>query len=275
MSNLAVSLRNGKYQPSVRYKPKESFLQNETNWRMGIDKPTFSTTYQSASRETASVPAEVHMMRQPRVDKNASDKDAIQGEQIGPYSQPHLVFQTTNKTQFHPSYTALSSQYERVGPAYDRISSCKTNYSLGEYKGGKAVSAAHTHHQHPSNHGPTQQANIGGWHGPEGTYRTDIENRDCIKRGGGGGEGSLGLRFNIVTGEKNDALRNHVKMRTGPRVTMNRKDAWRQGSDHFGDYSEPVSIITGKGKAPPVAPPRQHPDALMRPNQPVLNTQPW
>ena len=78
----ATSIRRGKLRPSVRYAdPVASQAAMQTNWRLGIDPPLFESTAHASSKNSASVPPEVLALRQPRIDKNASNKDAIQGEQ--------------------------------------------------------------------------------------------------------------------------------------------------------------------------------------------------
>ena len=70
-----VSLRGGKFYPSQRYKPEQGYKANLTNWRFGPpEKTSYVSTMRDAQRESASVPPHELALRQPRIDKNASDK---------------------------------------------------------------------------------------------------------------------------------------------------------------------------------------------------------
>lgn len=185
-------------------------------------------------------------------------------------------YENSYKAEFHPGTTALSSAYVKEGPAYDRISSCKTNYSLGEYRPpGPAISTTHSHHPYKM---PTdvQQANIGGWKRSDGSYHCEHESNDSIVRGGGGGEGSLGVQFNIVNNASDPGARDRVAMRTGARVSVNKREPWSAGCDAYGDPGPdgPVNIF-GKARQRPQAPPHQTAQALLRPDHDVLRTRPW
>ena len=70
-------------------------------------------------------------------------------------------------------------------------------------KKGEWVSSAHALQMtHPKLQKQPDQPNIGGWMtGPKGSYFKDIDTYKNITRGGGGGEGNLGLEFNILTNE--------------------------------------------------------------------------
>uniref|UniRef100_A0A7S2F937 Uncharacterized protein n=1 Tax=Florenciella parvula TaxID=236787 RepID=A0A7S2F937_9STRA len=273
MSDPPVSLRGGKFYPSQRYKPEQGYIANVTNWRFGPpDKTSYVSTMREAQSQSASVPPHELALRQPRMDKNASDKVAIQG---GGVVQPRQ-YENSYKAEFHPGTTALSSAYVKEGPAYDRISSCKTNYSLGEYRPpGPAISTTHSHHPYKM---PTdvQQANIGGWKRSDGSYHCEHESNDSIVRGGGGGEGSLGVQFNIVNNASDPGARDRVAMRTGARVSVNKREPWSAGCDAYGDPGPdgPVNIF-GKARQRPQAPPHQTAQALLRPDHDVLRTRPW
>ena len=68
---------------------------------------------------------------------------------------------------------------------------------------GEWVSSTHALQMtHPRAQEQPERPNIGGWMtGPNGSYFKDIETYKNITRGGGGGEGNLGLEFNILTNQ--------------------------------------------------------------------------
>jgi len=118
------------------------------------------------------------------------------------------------------------------------------------------------------------QPNIGGWlTGPGGSYFKDIETYQNIARGGGGGEGNMGVEFNILTGQRDDGARGRTLARTGHRLSQDR------AANHHrlpsGANRVEVDIITGKPKVNYVAPKAPTAEDLMKPNVPVLVTRPW
>ena len=109
--------------------------------------------------------------------------------------------------------------------------------------------------------------------GPNGSYFKDIETYKNITRGGGGGEGNLGLEFNILTNEHDYEARDRVLARTGARLSQDRAEnhlRFPSGNDR-----NPINIITGKPKVQYEAPPQPTSESLRRPHVPVLSTRPW
>jgi hypothetical protein len=99
-----------------------------------------------------------------------------------------------------------------------------------------------------------------------------------VLRGGGGGEGSLGVRFNVVTNAPQPSARQHVLQRTGPRVSANVTDPWRAGAGRFGEQLQPggrVDVLSGRLVLAAQAPPRATAQALRRPDEAILRTRPW
>uniref|UniRef100_A0A7S2S3K8 Uncharacterized protein n=1 Tax=Rhizochromulina marina TaxID=1034831 RepID=A0A7S2S3K8_9STRA len=273
----AVSMRRGKFYPSTRFTPAAALTQNSTNWRTGIDKVEYRSTQHAASSQSSSVPPEVLALRMPRIHKNASDKDSIQGAEGGPYHDPRKVFKTTFASDYHSGASALSEKYVRERPAFDRLSASKTNYEITSpletippFK-----TTSHVLHAHPKTRPQPEQAAIGGWRTSTGEYCTNELAKETVKRGGGGGEGSLGVRFNIVTNEGAPRARETALLQTGPRVSMNKKEPWRQGSNRFGDSDMQTNIITGKQHAHFQAPKPLGPADLLRPNEAIARTRPW
>jgi hypothetical protein len=100
--------------------------------------------------------------------------------------------------------------------------------------------------------------------------------KQSVVRGGGGGEGSLGVQFNIVTNQEDRQARQKTMMRTGPRVSTNVKDPWLEGTNKFGEHvNGKANILNGKIKPLPQAPPRPTPESLKRPDEAILRTRPW
>ncbi len=276
-----VSMRRGKLRPSVRYAdPVASQTAMQTNWRLGIDPPLYESTAHASSKNSASVPPEVLALRQPRIDKNASDKDAIQGEQS--LYDANKTYGTTYLTEYTKDASALASNYKRQAPQFDRSSANKTNYDIATSKEHYDLRAAsHAHHPNPATwevRRGFEPPVIGGWTKPQtGEYVQDEYSRHAIMRGGGGGEGSLGLRFNLITNADTPDARNDVLMRTGPRVSGNVKDPWRMGTNQYGELpsGNHVDIVSGRERVPHKAPYAPTPQDLIRPNQPILRTRPW
>jgi len=99
-----------------------------------------------------------------------------------------------------------------------------------------------------------------------------------VIRGGGGGEGALGVRFNIVTNTPRPDARQRTLQRTGPRVSANVTEPWRAGSNRFGETmpaGAKVDVLSGKMTAAAQAPPRATAQDLRRPDQNILRTRPW
>lgn len=95
-------------------------------------------------------------------------------------------------------------------------------------------------------------------------------------RGGGGGEGALGVRFNVVTNAEDVRAREKTLMRTGPRVSCNVQDPWRIGVTRYGEHPDgKIDILSGKVRPYQVAPQRSTAHALLRPDEVVLRTRPW
>jgi len=119
-----------------------------------------------------------------------------------------------------------------------------------------------------------EQPNIGGWMtGPNGSYFKDIETYQNVARGGGGGEGNLGVEFNILTNATDAKGRERTMARTGHRISQDR--AANHSRFSSGAEREPADIITGKPKVDYRAPKAQTAEDLMKPRVPVLVTRPW
>lgn len=275
MSDPAVSLRRGNLYPSQKYKPEQSYLQNQTSYSLGADAFPYKSTAHASQRH-AFQPEEALMLKPPVVDKNASDKDTIQGEQVGRYSQPHEVFRTQNSRYFHPGTSTWSNQYQRQKPCFDRLNACRTNYSLGEYQPADGLrSAAHRHFADPKSRVQPSQPVVGGWRHRDGSYRQEREAVKCVERGGGGSGGVLGVGFDIITGEADTGKRGRNRQQAGPRRSENMKEQWEAGQDRFGGHAQPHNILTGQAQPRVHAPPQYTPEQLRRPNVPVFSSRPW
>lgn len=277
-----VSIRRAALHPSERYAdPVASSKALRTNWRLGIDgAPHYRSTAFDSSAEAASVPPEVLALRQPRIEKNASSKDAIQGEQSR--YDPAQTFATSYSGQFTLGASACASNYRRQAPQFDRAGANKTNYSLATSPNHYDLRAtSHAHHADPASWEVRPEFEppvVGGWCKPgTGAYVQDEYSRHSIRRGGGGGEGSLGVRFNIITNADAPRARDDTKLRTGPRVSCNVKDPWRQGANRFGAMpgGQTIDIVSGRLKQPHRAPYAPTPADLRRPDEPILRSRPW
>ena len=263
------SLRNGKLLPSARYVPAAAQQQNATNWRLGIDKSDYESTYKAASaaaKQAVYVPM-------PRINKNSSNKAAIQG---GGEVDVQSMY-TTGAAAAYATGGVTAASFKRARPAegYDRLTASRTNYRLGSCDKQDYYTAHADQFIPPQWYESVQQATIGGWQSG-GSYKQDFESFDSIKRGGGGGQGCLGVPFNIVTGA-DSATREATRAHTGPRralVSHDREtpksrphaDAWGVVNTTTSEYD----IVSGRKMTPPVRPPRitggrRHSDS----------TQPW
>jgi len=279
---VPASIRHGKLATSQRYANAAAKSKAmKTNLRLGIDPIEYETTARlSASTGAANVPAEVHALRQPRIDKFASDKDSICGTSAAHFSDPEKVYKSTHFSDFHPGTTALSKDFAKGKPAFDRLNANKTNYQLSLSSTHHDLRAtSHAHHVDPQSlpvRPGFEQAVIGGWAKSSGDYCVDETSRGSVMRGGGGGEGSLGVRFDIITNKKDPEARKKTLMRTGPRISCNVRDPWRMGAGPHGDIPEgKVNILSGKAGKVPMAPARLKPQDLVRADEPVLRTRPW
>lgn len=135
---------------------------------------------------------------------------------------------------------------------FDRLTANRTNYSLGEYDtGGLKTATQELQMKHPRDQPPVDQAVIGGPTRSDGSYRLDEFARDSVRRGGGGGEGVLGVQFDIVNGRADGLAREKVGMRTGPRRTLNNAEKETlHPTDGWGDVPGGmyVDILTGKDR---------------------------
>lgn len=127
---------------------------------------------------------------------------------------------------------------------------------------------------------PQAQAPIGGWTNADGTYRTEMESQEVVRRGGGGGEGNLGVRFSIITGKPDGSARGRNLQTTGPRKTLSRLPGHHhytpaEDTDRFGDSKQGFDLLAPGRPAPQYSAPPVDPGGHVRPNVPGLATRPW
>lgn len=210
-----------------------------------------TTTYGDSTREASSaLPA-----RLVRVDKNASSLATRSGGRL---------LTSTLQTDFAEASSVLSPDYERARPKLDRAQASRTNYSLANDHStlGDALSTAEADYSRPDSKLPVQQPRLGGWTTRDGRYKLDMAALECIRRGGGGSGGALGLDFDIITGAAGTD-----EKPGGPKSSLN---AAARGPPDTG-----YDIIQGRTR-PKHRPPRMpDPDALKRPDTDVLRTRPW
>ena len=220
--------------------------------KTGVTEYTTST---ERAREGVAIP------RIPRVDKNASDKEAV----IDSTGFPPC-FTSTNTAEFNRDTTTFSRRYVKREPCFDRQSSCATNYSLGEAP-FETKTTNDVLFAHPLTKPRVDQGEIGGWKHPDGSYKLEQDAIDSIKRGGGGGAGCLGISFNVITGEEIPGIREGKRAIYGARRTLN-VTQWRE---HPGDSYNPVTMRD----VPATAPPHQTTEMLKRSEDVHLRTRPW
>jgi len=271
---MAVSIRHGKFAPSMRFKPEMSFKNAETNWRAGIDPPEYTTTMQHGNKDIHhNAPTRFEATRSTKT-KNDSDKDAIQGS----YRYvPNEHFKSVAQNEL--TKTTLTEGYSKRKPAdgFDRLTANRTNYSLGNHKFDYKSSTHGLQMSHPEDrsHRPSQPQ-VGGWNRKNGHYHQDIESMRTVKRGGGGAGGVLQMNFDIISGQDKPNVRSDNMKRFGPRVSENIREKRSDGGvDSYGQLPQQANIISGKLNPKPRAPPRQTEASLRREDKPVVRTRPW
>jgi len=216
------------------------------------------------SRSTARAHEGDPLPKMPRVDKNASDKAAVIDEKgFSP------CFTSTNTAEFNRDTTAFSSRYVKREPCFDRHSASATNYSLGPPADAHFFETRTTNDvlfAHPLTKPREEQAEIGGWKHPDGSYKLEQDAVDSIKRGGGGGAGCLGISFNVITGEEVPGMREAKRAIYGARRTLN-----VTAHQEHGESFNPVTMRD----VPATAPPHQTSEMLRRPGDVALRTRPW
>lgn len=236
-------------------------VKSSSNQRLEIFDKTLKCDYRTTYLDSSKL---AHTAKQgpalPRINKNASEKEAI----INPAGYP-ASFKSTSRAEFRPEASALSAVYEREKPAFDRVSSCKTNYSLGSAPFETRTTNAHMY-LHPDKRAPARQPEIGGWKRADGSYKADNFAIVSLRRGGGGGEGALGVRFNIVTGEATPGVREARFATAGARKTLNMTG--EKLSEHY-------NVATNRHADPGHIPGRDTPGRLRRPDAIILRTRPW
>lgn len=180
---LPTSIRHGKLTTSCRFENAAAKSKAmKTNLRLGIDPVHYeSTAHHAFVGGAQNVAPEVHALRQPRIDKFASDKDSISGTGGGAYSDPKVIYNSTHFSDFHPGTTAMSSEFVKGKPAFDRLSANKTNYELSLTSRHHDLRAtSHAHHADPKSwpvRNGFEQAEIGGWTKADGNYCVDEASR--------------------------------------------------------------------------------------------------
>lgn len=194
-----------------------------------------------------------------------------------PASDPR--FSTVTRMELTKSVNTPGYAIRRPKEGFDRLTANRTNYSLGEYAAAARLQSATAELQmkHPRDQPPVDQPAIGGPTLGDGSYRLDTLTRDNVRRGGGGGEGVLGVRFDVVNGREDGRAREKVAMRAGPRRTLNNAEKETlHPTDGWGDVPEGmyVDILTGKERKKPQAPERGA-GAPVRSDTVSGRTRPW
>ena len=98
------------------------------------------------------------------------------------------------------------------------------------------------------------------------SYKKLQESIDSIRRGGGGGEGCLGISFNVVTGAEVPGIREHRRAIAGARRTQN-ITAYHKHTDSY-------NVVTNRD-VPAAPPPRMTAASLLRNDTISMRTRPW
>lgn len=176
------------------------------------------------------------------------------------------------KMVYTPGYTL-----RQPAEGFDRLTANRTNYSLGQHPSEFKTATGELQTKHPREQPRVAQPTIGGSTLRDGSYRLDTIARDSMLRGGGGGEGVLGVRFDIVNGQADDTAREKIRMRTGPRGSLNVVEKTRlHPTDGWGDVPGRmyVDILSGEEKRQFDAPERGA-GAPSRSDTVLGRTRPW
>ncbi|CBJ33056.1 hypothetical protein Esi_0413_0013 [Ectocarpus siliculosus] len=183
------------------------------------------------------------------VNKNASD-EVFDGSYSPPPSDPR--FSTVTRMELTKSVHTPGYAIRRPKEGFDRLNANRTNYSLGQHPTTELKTAtAELQMKHPRDQPRVDQPAVGGSTLRDGSYRLDTSARDSVRRGGGGGEGVLGVRFDVINGREDEGARGKVAMRTGPRRTLNNAEKEvLHPTDGWGDVPGGmyVDILTGKDR---------------------------
>lgn len=165
----------------------------------------------------------------------------------------------------------------RPKEGFDRLTANRTNYSLGNHAAELTTATAELQMKHPRDRSPADQPAMGGPTLSDGSYRLDAGARDSVRRGGGGGEGVFGVRFDIISGRGDEGAREKARMRAGPRRTLNNTEkGLLHPTDGWGDVPGGmyVDILTGKERKKFEAPERGA-GAPVRSDTVSDRTRPW
>ena len=110
-----------------------------------------------------------------------------------------------------------------------------------------------------------RQAEIGGWKHADGSYKSDNFAIVSLRRGGGGGEGALGVRFDLITGEAIPGCRTARRAIAGARRTLN------MTAVPTGEF---YNVATNRVADPGAVPGRDTPGRLRRRNDTAHRTRP-
>lgn len=165
---------------------------------------------------------------------------------------------------------------------FDRLTANRTNYSLGGeglVLAPMQTATAELQMKDPRDQPRPEQPAVGGsWSSDRLAYRLDTFARDSVRRGGGGGEGVFGVRFDIVNGRADEGARGKVAMRSGPRRTLNNAEREElHPTDGWGDAVPAgtyVDIVTGKERRKFDTPPPGL-GAPARSDTVLRRTRPW
>lgn len=265
---MSVSIRNGKLVPSMRFKPEAADVQNLTNWRIGIHpNQTYETTY---GKQSEACKAAVYIPM-PQIDKNSSHGESIQGGSKLSVSDQY----TSDYRKGYSTGGVCNKEYQKTHPppGRDRLTANRTNYQLGCQK-DNPITAAQELFKNPECLAQPEQGTLGGAvRLSDKSYQQDSLSMDSIKRGGGGGQGCLGVPFNIITGKESSTRDDNLK-RAGPRKYVKER---LQETDSWGDVQGPtyVNVLSGKAVQKKERPPLETAATLKRPAQVILSTRPW
>lgn len=176
------------------------------------------------------------------------------------------------KTVHTPGYAI-----RRPKEGFDRLTANRTNYSLGDHSAELTTATAELQMKHPRDWPPVDQPAMGGPTRSDGSYRLDVGARDSVRRGGGGGEGVFGVRFDIINGRGDQGARDKVGMRAGPRKTLNNAEKRDlHPTDAWGDMPGGmcIDLLTGKERKR-FEPPKRGAGAPVRSDTVSGRTRPW
>eukprot|EP00752_Nemacystus_decipiens_P013036 g11533.t1 len=235
---------------------------------------------QKAGRGAKAAALVEEMMEMNKEPEGGSGGDDDDGDTTGEAARPPPSdprFSTVTRMELTKTVHTPGYAIRRPKEGFDRLTANRTNYSLGSHTAELTTATAELQMKHPRDRPPVDQSAMGGPTLSDGSYRVDAAARDSVRRGGGGGEGVFGVRFDIINGRGDERARDKASMRSGPRRTLNNAEkSFLHPTDAWGDVPGGmyVDVLTGRERKRFEAPERGAGGGVRR-DTVAGRTRPW